>query len=192
MGPLHRFQAKGPSGRRLSHHLSATRSRPERRCRRRGLAPDRGVVLVELAIVVVPLVMVIFSAIDLGRMARFQNRVTNAAREGAAIAQYHPGWVGPGSHSSCSTNRGRNVIDRATGQDPDLADQPGFDVTVQEVGGNPWPEGCTVRPPAGVAPGDRVEVQVGARFTTTAPFTRLLWGPTVLIQRSAVVEVAGG
>lgn len=142
--------------------------------------------------VIAPLVLIVFSAIDLGRMARFQNRLTNAAREGAVVAQYHPGWVGPGTQQSCSTNGGRNIVDRATGQDQDLASYPDFEVTVREVGGSAWPAGCQVQMPSGVAPGDRVQVEVQARIVTTAPLTRLMWGSSLVLKRSAYVEVAGG
>lgn len=176
----------------LSHHPRPFPTSAPHRTARRGWRTNRGVVLVELALVIAPLVLVVYSAIDLGRMARFQNRLTNAAREGAAVAQYHPGWVGPGTQASCSTNEGRNIIDRATGQDLDLASYPDFKVTVREVGGSAWAQGCRVQMPTGVVPGDRVQVEVQARFVTTAPFTRLLWGPTVLLERSAYVEVAGG
>src|SRR5690606_35880839 len=93
---------------------------------RRPWRSHRGVALVELAITLPPLVLLIMSAIDLGRMARFQNQLTNAAREGAAIAQYHPGWVGPGTAGSCSVNHGRNIIDRATDQNDKLAEKPDF------------------------------------------------------------------
>lgn len=176
----------------LSHHPRPTPSMGPGRRSRSGWRSHRGVVLVELAMVIAPLVLIVYSAIDLGRMARFQNRLSNAAREGAAVAQYHPGWVGPGTHSSCATNDGRNIVDRATGQDPDLATYPDFAVTVREVDGAPWAPGCDVRMPAGVAPGDRVQVEVQARLVTTAPLTRLMWGSSLLLERSAYVEVSGG
>lgn len=148
--------------------------------------------LVELALVLPPLALVVMSAIDLGRMARFQNELTNAAREGAAIAQYHPGWVGPGTASTCSINQGRNVVDRATSQNLELAQTADFRVTAREVGGSVWVAGCTNSMPPGVVPGDRVEVRVQARYGTFAPLTRMIWGPSVLLERWAYVEVAGG
>ena len=175
---------------RLSHHPAPARRGPAGA--RHGWRSHRGVALVELALILPPLALVVMSAIDLGRMARFQNQLTNAAREGAAIAQYHPGWVGPGTASSCSTNEGRNIIDRATMQNAKLAETTDFSVTVSEDGGMTWPTGCTNAMPASVVPGDRVQVTVQARYATFAPLTRMIWGSSVLLERSAHVEVVGG
>ena len=159
---------------------------------RRSWRSNRGVALVELALILPPLALVVMSAIDLGRMARFQNELTNAAREGAAIAQYHPGWVGPGTAGTCSINQGRNIVDRATFQNAKAAQKPDFKVTAREVGGTTWSAGCTNSMPPGVVPGDRVEVRVQARYGTFAPLTRMIWGSSVLLERSAYVEVLGG
>ena len=178
------------SRRRVSHHAPAP-SRPPVRART-GWRSHRGVALVELALILPPLALVVMSAIDLGRMARFQNQLTNAAREGASIAQYHPGWVGPGTVNTCSINQGRNIVDRTTQQNTKLAQTTDFKVTAREVGGSAWPAGCTNAMPTGVVPGDRIEVQVQARYGTFAPLTRMLWGSSILLKRSAFAEVAGG
>jgi hypothetical protein len=160
----------------------------------RRVARQRGVALVELALIIVPLVTIVFSAIDYGRMARFQNRLRNAAREGAAVAQYNPGWVGPSNGTGCSATSGRNIIDRASNQDPVLATFQNFDVRIWKDGSNTqFPEGvCTTSYPTGVAPGDRIKVQVEASISTMAPLTRALWGSTVLLKGVAYVNVAGG
>ncbi|MEO6628375.1 MAG: TadE family protein [Aquihabitans sp.] len=149
---------------------------------------QRGAVLVELAIVIVPLFLVVFTAIDFARMAKFQNRLTNAAREGAEVTQYFPGWVGP--TSACTGNNPRNAIERATNQDEALRLNPGFQVRVRKVGGSAFLPGCRTTP-AGVVPGDKLEVSVEARFATIAPFTKLLWGSEVLLKRSSIVVMQG-
>lgn len=148
---------------------------------------QRGAVLVELAIVIVPLFLVVFTAIDFARMAKFQNRLTNAAREGAEVTQYFPGWVGP---TSACTGNPRNAIERATNQDEALRLNPGFEVNVSKVGGSAFLPGCRTTP-SGVNPGDKLQVTVQARFATMAPFTKLLWGSEVLLKRSSIVVMQG-
>ncbi len=61
-----------------------------RRLARRG---ESGVALVEFAMVLPLLVLVCLGSVDFGRAYAKWNAVKNAAREGAAFAQLHPGKV---------------------------------------------------------------------------------------------------
>ncbi|MCU1369754.1 MAG: TadE-like protein, partial [Ilumatobacteraceae bacterium] len=114
---------------------------------------ERGVALVELALIMPVLAMIIFSTIDLGRTATYFNRLSNAAREGAAVAQFTPTAV----NSGC--NGHRNIVDRVRGQDERLTSEPGYTVTVAKKNAStgvltPY-TGCTTTTPAlTFAPGD--------------------------------------
>ena len=198
------FTGSGPrvAHRRISRPASGPGSAAASQARRaryssRRSAWQRGTAFVELAIVMVPLALIIFGAIDYARVAKFQNRLRNAAREGAAIAQYYPGWVGP--TSVCGVNiAGRTVYDRATNQDPDLTTYPGFAIHYHKVGGSDLAQGCSNQPQSkGLVPGVKVEVVVQADFKADAPFTPLLWGNslnagnTITLKGTAVVEIQG-
>lgn len=150
---------------------------------------ERGTAIVELALVCLPLVLLVFGAIDFGRMAQFQNRVTNAAREGSVLLAVHPGWVQAGC------NGDRNVGDRTRNQDTKLASNSSFRVNAYR-GTGPFTTaneitGCTVGFPTGVTPGSKVTVVVSVRVQNTSPLTSQFLGSAVLIRRSSTVTVQG-
>lgn len=70
-------------------------------------AGERGVAVVELALVLPVLAVVVFGTIDLGRIFRLQSRLASAAREGGAVVQVHPRSIDSGCDGT------RNVIDRS-------------------------------------------------------------------------------
>lgn len=148
---------------------------------------DGGALIVELAIVGVLLFLVVFGVIDLGRGYSLQNRLTNAAREGAAVAQFKPGNVNTG----CSS--GNNVVDRATNEDSGLGSAPGFSVTVAKKSGStltPY-TGCGTPSGATVSPGDSVVVTAKANFKVITPLIGALVGNTITVTRSTTVVVQG-
>src|SRR5690242_16920976 len=99
------------------------------RAMRKRLTGDEGALIVELALSALVLILLVFGVIDLGRSYALQNRLANASREGAAIAQFKPGNVNTGCAS------GNNVVDRASNEDSGLALSSGFSVTVAKVVG---------------------------------------------------------
>lgn len=179
----------------IAHHQRTVRPVVDRRGRPRW---QRGVALVELALVIVPLVMIVFTSIDLARYAKFQNRLSAAAREGAAIVQYYPGWIGP----NCATagNGGRSVRDRVAAYDDDLPTTAGYSVTVRKYGTtaafapgclngfkvNTFPTGSV-----NLVPGDKIEVVVKANFKPMSPLAKIWWGSSATFSKSAVVTLLG-
>lgn len=150
---------------------------------------NRGVAIVELALVILPLTLVVFTAIDLGRLAQFQNRVTNSAREGVAILAVHPGWVSSGC------NQDRNVIDRARNQNSDLSSMASYTVRAYK-GSGPFTAaneitGCTNGFPSGVVAGSKVSVVVSVRVDNNSPLSAPFIGSSTVIQRSATATVQG-
>lgn len=143
--------------------------------------------LVELALSAVVLILIVFGVIDLGRSYALQNRMANASREGAAIAQYKPGNVNTGCAS------GSNVVDRASNEDTGLAASSGFTVTVaKQVGASLVAfTGCGTPVGTTVSAGDTVVVTVKANFSVITPVIASMIGDTVVVSKSTSVVVQG-
>lgn len=143
--------------------------------------------LVELALSAVVLILVVFGVIDLGRSYGLQNRLANASREGAAIAQFKPGNVNTGCAS------GSNVVDRASNEDAGLATASGFTVTVaKQVGASQVAfTGCGAPVGTTVVAGDTVVVTVKANFSVITPVIASMIGNTVVVSKSTSVVVQG-
>jgi Flp pilus assembly protein TadG len=151
------------------------------------LRGDDGALIVELALVGVVLFLVVFGVIDLGRAYSLQNRLTNAAREGAAVAQFKPSNVNTGCAS------GNNVVDRATNEDTGLSSTAGFSVSVaKKVGSTLTPySGCGSTSGVSIAPGDTLVVTTRADFKVVTPLIGALVGNTITVSRSTTVVVQG-
>ena len=154
---------------------------------------ERGVALVELGIVITLLTFLVLGAIDLGRLAGFQNRMENAAREGGAIVQLTPPAVDSGCHGD------RNVADRVARQNSELASTPGFRVVVERkrtsAGGVvsyvPY-TGCETPSTGGpILPGERVRVTVKADVRPSGVITAQVLGDPIHLSRSIEVVVQG-
>src|SRR5947209_3000778 len=141
---------------------------------------DDGALIVELGLSALVLILLVFGVIDLGRSYALQNRLANASREGAAIAQFKPGNVNTG----CSS--GNNVVDRASSEDSALASTSGFTVTVaKQVGGTQTTfTGCGSPVGTTVSAGDTVVVTVKANFSVLTPLIASMIGNTVLLSKS--------
>ncbi len=150
---------------------------------------ERGAALVELALVIVPLTLVVFTSIDLGRLAQYQNRVSNSAREGAAVLAAHPGWVSTGC------NQDRNAVDRARNQNSGIASMPSYSVKAYK-GSGPFIAaneitGCSNGFPAGVTAGSKVSVVVSVTVSNHSPLSGPFIGSSTVIRRSATATVQG-
>lgn len=151
---------------------------------------QQGVALVELALIMPILAMIIFSAIDLGRTASYNNRMSNAAREGAGVAQFTPKSVNAGC------NGDRNILDRVRKQNESLATEPGYTVTVAKknvsTGVLTTYTGCTTTTPAlSFAPGDRIVITVTMDLPMSGPASVAVVGNTARLKRSAELVVQG-
>lgn len=159
-----------------------------------GRARERGVAMVELCIVFTLLAFLVIGAIDIGRLASFQNRMENAAREGAAVAQMTPASVNSGCHGD------RNVTDRAGRQNAGLAATSGYSVTVARkvsdasvAGGYRFVPytGCGTTTVGPIQPGERIRVTVTADVKPTGMLTATFLGNTIHLSRDIEVVVQG-
>ena len=149
----------------MRHKLSLGRWSPRRTWHRsRG---DRGQALVEFALVATVLLMLVLSAVDLGRLFYARITVTNAAREGAMAAAQSPGSAA--TVTAAATREARNS-----------------GVTVQ-----PADVALSCSPSCTKAYGTKVTVTVTGHFDILSP---LIWAifsnrPDVSFASSATADV---
>jgi Flp pilus assembly protein TadG len=136
----------------------------------RRVRDERGAALVEFAIFLPLLVIVTLGTVDFGRAYLLWNQVKNAAREGAAYAQLHPGEqaVSPAGCDDPDNIRWHARAEAGTAS-------AGFGVTVTPA----VPGGCDPSSPP-VSSGDDITVTVTSPFTVLTPLLRQITGnPTV-------------
>lgn len=158
-----------------------------RRVRSRGRS-DRGLAIVELAIILPFLAILVMGVVDLGRAWQLQNRLSNASREGAAALQFAPRNVDTGCAS------GNNAVDRARREEPGLTSIGGYAVVAAKVAGGSATSytGCgTPSPSLAFAPGEQVRVTVQASFDVITPLIGGLVGDPITVRRSTDVVVQG-
>ena len=136
---------------------------------------ERGVALVEFALLLPFLALLVFGTVDVGRAYSLQNRLKNASREGAAYAQLHPSRVDCGS--------GESIASRVKGEDAGLASQ----VTITVLRGN----GSTVAPctPSSVVVGEKLRVRVASDFDVLTPFVGIFTGDPINLKATTEVIV---
>lgn len=141
--------------------------------------------MVEVGLVLPLLAVVVFGFVDLGRAYRLKTRLTNAAHEGAAYAQYSPNRVG--NLGVCADPD--NIVYAARYEE---GVSSGFTVTVK------YTTQLTESPPAvwipivgcsGAVPAARVVVTASAPFQLMTPLMASLVGNPVTLQESAEVLV---
>ena len=74
-------------------------------------SPQKGAVLVELAIVLPLLVLLLLGAIDLGIVIREHQILQNAAREGARFSSLPRNWISPVNPNASEAQIKQRVID---------------------------------------------------------------------------------
>jgi hypothetical protein len=140
--------------------------------------------LVELAIALPLLAIIVFGTIDLGRAYLTWVRVKNAAREGAAYAQFFPWRVSPAG-GQC--NAPDNITYRAQaegGNDTSIV------ISVKKADGTTI-TGCTTTGSSLPRPGDPVTVTASKPFTLITPIVQAIVGPSVNVRASVTVAVQG-
>jgi Flp pilus assembly protein TadG len=130
---------------------------------------ERGIALVEFALLLPFIAMLVFGTVDLSRGFTQQNRLKNASREGAALARLRPNQL------TCPGG----IRDRVFEEDDGLSALSGFNVSVVRENGsaitqtcNPLPVGDTRK----VAAGNTVIVRVQANLNLTTPFVGIVTG----------------
>jgi len=143
---------------------------------------QRGLALVEFALLLPFLALLTFATIDLGRVYRLQHRLANGAREGAAFAQYFPGYVSNSGVCADPDNIHYHSLNESGGPST-------YTVTVTNM-----TTGATITGPcttSGIAPGTKVKVTLSASFSPLTPFARQFIGSPATIRRSAQIVVQG-
>jgi Flp pilus assembly protein TadG len=150
------------------------------------LRRDRGVALLEFALILPFLALLVFGVVDLARAAQMQNRLSNSAREAAAVVQFAPKSVATGCRG------GNNATDRAMNEDTDLASEPGYSIAVAKVtGGTTTPvTGCDTSPVA-ITAGDTMRVTIRADHDVVTPLLGLITGDPIVVTRTVDVVVQG-
>jgi Flp pilus assembly protein TadG len=151
---------------------------------------DHGVAIVEFALLLPFLAVLVFGVVDLGRAWQLQNRLSNAAREGAEAVQFFPYSV------NLSCRAGNNAISRAREEEPGLASEPGYLVTVAKLTGGvatayTTPTCAASSPTMTISPGDTLRVTVQADHDVITPLIGGLTGDPILVKRSVDVVVQG-
>jgi hypothetical protein len=138
--------------------------------------------LVEFALLLPFLALIVIGTVDAGRGFTQQNRLKNAAREGAAYAQLKPVRV------NCPSGVA-GIRQRVINEDPDLASLPGFNVTVRVNGVNVTNHCAEPVPaPDQIAGGQLVEVIVEGEFDVLTPFVGAVTGDPI-VQRATTKTV---
>lgn len=148
--------------------------------RARALRDERGVALVEFALVLPLLVLICLGTVDFGRAYARWNLVKNAAREGANFAQLNPGKV---SSSGICTDP--NNIEWHVHNESSVVNS--YAVTVTRADGTAV-TGCNV---AGTIPasGTTIKVTASTTFPIITPFVESILGGDPTVSASVAVRV---
>jgi Flp pilus assembly protein TadG len=146
---------------------------------------ESGVALVEFALVLPFLAVILFGIVDMGRAYRFENRLRNAAREGAQLAQANPEKL----TAACSTRPSDNIDYKVRNEDTGITSlNPTITVLRTTSGGTTTTvTGC---PPAdSFAVGDKITVRVQAPFQILTPLISNLVGSPLTLTGSQDVDL---
>jgi hypothetical protein len=152
-----------------------------RRCRR-----DRGVALIEFALLLPILAIIVFGTIDLGRAFQLKNQLKNAAREGAAYAQVQPARQVSNTGVCANPN---NIRHRAQKELPNNG--TGFTILVTPPDSSTLgsPNGCETV--AGYAPGEEITVAARRDFDVFTPLVGAITGDPITITETVTVVIQG-
>jgi hypothetical protein len=156
---------------------------------------EKGVVLVELALALLPLCIVVFGAIDVGRAFITLDQLRNAAQAGSLFARSYPTLVNPDS-SVCDEPGGTGSIQyqvanefTRSGPSGSASLPPGYTLTVTDETTGTTLTGCgpDQSPAPMVISGDVLLVQVSAPFQLVTPLIGGIVGRVTLHGSSKVV-----
>lgn len=137
--------------------------------------------MVEFALVLLPLAIIVFGTIDLGRAYSTSNQVKNAARRGAAYAQSNP-LAQRQSGSSCADPE--NIEYQA--QSETGSRRTDFVVTIVPAVAGGCVSPSSTQP---INPGDTITVTVAKTFQLLTPLIQRIVGtPTISASVNVVVQ----
>lgn len=143
---------------------------------------ERGASILELAVITPVMVLIVMGVLDLARGYKMQIELSNAAREGAAFAQYQPNNV------YCVGKD--DILEHVQDERDGIVVTNAFTVRVftEDAGGNMTVEvtGCGG---STVQAGDRVKVEVSGIFDVFTPFIEDIAGPVIYVRKSSEVMV---
>lgn len=141
---------------------------------------ERGVALVEFALVLPLLVLICLGTIDFGRAYATWNSVKNAAREGAAFAQLNPGKVTSSGICADPNNIAWHVHNESSTVNA-------YAVTVTRTSDGAAVTGCN----AGTIPasGTTIRVKASTTFSIITPFVKTILGGDPTVSASVAVRV---
>lgn len=157
----------------------ATGATPSRARRQR----SRGVAMVEFALVFPLLAVLLLGMVDLGRAYSLQNRLRNAAREGALYLQTHPLQQVEGATLCADPD---NAEDHALSELSAAADSEDSGYTVAFS-----PSTACGIASTSLEPGDMVTVTVSAQFELITPLIGQIVGSPIQIDESVEVVIQG-
>ena len=148
--------------------------------RRRRNFGERGTSLVEFALVLPLVAVVSFGIVDTGRAYQLQNRLKNAAREGASFAQFNP----KRSAQACATaGQTNDVVDKVLEEDSTL-NLAAADVTVLHNNAG-YASTCN----EAFAAGDTITVKVTRQLKILTPLVSSLTGSSITLTGRDEVQV---
>lgn len=158
--------------------------RPPLPTRRRGrTSGEKGAALVELALAIVPITMIAFGTVDLGRAYALQVHLKNAARAAANYARAFPTQVAatPDISGAGTCGNPNNLTYQAANENGPTGSSSlptGTVLKVVDVTKGTTISGCgpdATTPPV-VSPGDTLQIQMSAPFTLVSPLVATLVG----------------
>ena len=132
---------------------------------RRAPAPSSGQALVEFALVLLPMLLLIFGLLDVGRLVYINNAVSEGAREGSR-------WGSVASRSTNSSDIKTQILSVMT-----AVPEPKVDVTCERNGSTPF--SCRT--------GDVLLITVSSKVAMITPIIGQIVGPVTVAATSRVV-----
>ncbi|MHB1572101.1 MAG: TadE/TadG family type IV pilus assembly protein [Solirubrobacteraceae bacterium] len=143
--------------------------------------------MIEFALILLPLVMVTFGAIDLGRAFIFIDKLHGAAQAGALFARANPSYVTAASGTCAGSNNISYQVANEQSAPPGSGSlgSLGYTVTVSDLGPAATTSATTTTIITGcgavaVAAGELVSVQVSSQFSLITPILSGLLGTLTL------------
>ena len=156
---------------------------------------EDGVALAELALVLLPLCLVVFGAVDVGRAFIELDQLHNAAQAGALFARSYPAdVVSGGKTSNCADpkNVDYQVANEQSPNGTSSLTSLGYTVSVYDMTtSTPIPNACgdDQTPATSVASGDTIEVTVSTPFHLVTPLIGSIVGNNITLHGTSEIVV---
>jgi Flp pilus assembly protein TadG len=195
LADLKRAGVVSPNGcRRLATllHLTSKPGTPRR-------GEESGVALVELALVLLPLCVFVFGAVDVGRAFIFLDQLKNSAQAGAFFARSNPGYVTNTGNCADPNNIQYQVANELGVPTGNSTLPAGYGMTVIDETTAQQLTGCTELSPTSscgagrvsttICSGDTLQVQVTAPFHLITPLIGSIVGSNLTLHGTSQVVV---